>query len=198
MRQETGSNLTIDNKKVSIQVKLGGLSFSATEEYAAENAEVVEIVVDTPRVILAPREAVSLDTADALLQLAGKSCQNGEQSACSELQNEIVAIMAINSNALATAIKKWGSRATFLSPLLDMRHNNENCLTIDASERVCYIRHFDNGLQYAEAMEYTSAEDILYYTSVRADVNNNIPIYIKGCPKAAKLLRKYYKRVICE
>ena len=63
MRQETGSNSQSGNNKVSIQVKLGGLSFSAESVAVAEGAE-VEFVIETPRVILAPREEVSLDNAD--------------------------------------------------------------------------------------------------------------------------------------
>ncbi len=198
MRQETGSNLTIDNKKVSIQVKLGGLSFSAESVAVAESADIVEFVIDTPRVTLAPREVVSLDTATDLLRLAGKPCRIGEQSVCSELQADIVAIMAIDHKALTAIVEKWGGCASFTSPLLDMRHNNENCITIDATDTVCYIRHFEEGLQYAEAVEYNGAEDILYYTTVRASGRADIPIYIKGSAKVAQLLRKYYKRVICE
>ena len=198
MRPETGSKPILTNKKVSIQVKLGGLSFSAESVTATDRAEHVEFVIDTPRVILAPREAVSLDTASALLRLAGKPCHLSELSVCSELQADIVAIMAIDHEALTSMVEKWGSRASFTSPLLDMRHNDECCITIDATDAVCYIRHFDNGLQYAEAMEYSSAEDILYHTTARAAGRADIPIYIKGGAKAAKLLRKYYKRVICE
>ena len=62
MRQETGSNPNQTSKKVSIQVKLGGRSFSADKIVVAEDIEQVEFVIDTPRVLLAPREEISLDT----------------------------------------------------------------------------------------------------------------------------------------
>ena len=197
MRQETGSNPISNNNKVSIQVKLGGRSFSADKIAVAEGAEQVEFVIDTPRVVLAPREEVSLDTASELLRIVGKPCRIGEQSVCSELQADIVAIMAIDAEALASIVEKWGSRASFTSPLLDMRHSEEACLTVDATDKVCYMRLFDGGLQRAKAFDATTPEDVLYLVNEWLG-SNNIPIYIKGSNETAKLLRKYYKQVICE
>ena len=197
MRQETGSNPISSNKKVSIQVKLGGRSFSADKITVAEDAEQVEFVLDTPRVTLAPREEVSLDSASELLRIVRKPCRSNEQSVCSELQADIVAVMAIDSNTLYSIVEKWGSRATFTSPLLDMRHSEESCLTIDATDKVCYMRLFESSLQRAEAFDATTPEDVLYLVTEWLD-NNATPIYIKGSADTVKLLRKYYKQVICE
>ena len=197
MRQETGSNLTIDNKKVSIQVKLGGLSFSADSVVVPNGVEHVEFVVDTPRVTLAPYNEVVLDTAAELLRIVGKPCRGNELCVCSELQSDVVAVMAINAAALHSIMELQGVRVSFTSPLLDMRHCDQNCLTVDVSEKVCYVRVFDYGLQCAEAFEMATAEDVLGIVAELLD-GNDIPIYIKGDTKAVKLLRKYYKRVICE
>ena len=190
--------MTQTNNKVSIQVKLGGRSFSNQDIAIAEDIEQIEVVVDTPRVTLAPRENVSLDTASELLRIVGKPCRSNEQSVCSELQADIIAVMAIDSSALASIVEQWGSRATFTSPLLDMRHNEENCLTIDATDEVCYMRLFDNGLQRAEAFTISTADDILYLVAEWLRDNNSTPIYIKGSKCATKLLRKYFKQVVCE
>ena len=197
MRQETGSNPISGNKKVSIQVKLGGLSFSADKIVVAEDIEQVEFIIDTPRVILAPREEVSLDTASELLHIVGKPCRSNEQSVCSELQSDIVAVIAIDGKALNAIVERCGSRASFTSPLLDMRHSEEECLTIDTTDKVCYLRLFNDGLQRGEAFEATTPEDVLYLVTEWLD-NNATPIYIKGGTEVAKLLRKYYKQVICE
>ncbi len=198
MRQETGSNPNFADKKVSIQVKLGGLSFSADRVVVADDIEQVEFVIDTPRVLLAPREEVSLDCAGELLRLIGKPCRTNEQSVCSELQSDIVAIMAIDTNVLSAIVERWGCRASFTSPLLDMRHSEENCLTIDASDKVCYLRLFRSGLQRAEAHDATTPEDVLYLVNEWLGNDKTTPIYIKGGKECAKLLRKYYKQVICE
>ena len=196
MRLETGSNSYPNDKKVSIQVKLGGLSFSADRVVATEEQQ-VEFVIDTPRVTLAPRSEVSLECAEQLLHLVGKPCRSHECSVCSELQADIVAVMAIDKDTLTAIVEQWGSRASFTSPLLDMRHSEENCLTIDATDKVCYLRLFRSGLQRAEALDYTNADDILCYATEWAD-NNDCTIYIKGNNAAAKLLRRYFKSVICE
>lgn len=198
MRQETGSNPNSANNKVSIQVKLGGRSFSASRVAVAEGVEHVEFVIDTPRVTLAPREEVTLDNAAAILRLVGKPCHANEQSVCSELQAEIVAIIAIDGIALEEIVGKWGSRASFTSPLLDMRHSDEHCLTVDVTDKVCYLRLFNDGLQRAEAYEVATPEDTLYYATEWIGDKIDTPIYIKGGNDIAKLLRKYYKRVICE
>ena len=198
MRQETGSNQILSNKKVSIQVKLGGLSFSAERIVVADGIEQVEFVIDTPRVTLAPREEVSLDCAGELLRIVGKPCRTNEQSVCSELQSDIVAIMAIDTNALSAIVERWGNRASFSSPLLDMRHSEESCLTIDATDRACYLRLFRSGLQRAEAYDATTVEDVLYLVNEWLGNDKATPIYIKGGKECANLLRKYYKQVICE
>ena len=197
MRQETGSNPNQAPKKVSIQVKLGGRSFSAENYGSYDDAEQVEFIIDTPRVTLAPREAVSLDTANDILRLVGKPCHSNEQSVCSNLQDSVVAVLAIDRDALEAILNKWGSKASFSTPLLDMRHSKERCATIDISEKTCYIRLFDNGLQRAEAFDATTSEDVLYLASEWLK-DSHIPIYIKGSAETAKLLDKYYKQVICE
>ena len=198
MRQETGSSPILSNKKVSIQVKLGGHSFSTDKIVVAEDVERVEFIIDTPRVTLAPREEIALDTASELLRLVGKPCRINEQSVCSELQSDIVAVMAIDNQALNAIIERWGSRASFTSPLLDMRHSEENCLTIDVADKVSYLRLFNNGLQRAEAFDATTPEDTLYLVNEWLGNDKTTPIYIKGGKECAKLLHKYYKQVICE
>ena len=197
MRQETGSNPYPNDKKVSIQVKLGGLSFSAKGIAVADDIEQVEFVIDTPRVTLAPRTEVSLDTASELLRIVGKPCRSHECSVCSELQADIVAVIAIDTEALNAIMERWGSRASFTSPLLDMRHSEGECLTIDTTDKVCYLRLFNDGLQRAEAFDYATEEDILYYTTEWLE-RNDYTIYIKGNTAAAKLVRKYFKNVVCE
>ena len=182
--------------KVSIQLPLGGHSFSL-EGLSVNDEARVEFVVDTHKVTLAPRECVSLDTAEELLRAVGKGCATTEHSVCSELQEAVVAVMAIDSKTLTAIVERFGVRASFSSPLLDMRHNGERCLTIDVSANDCYMHLFDNGLQRAAAYEATSAEDYLYYVNEWLG-GEHTTIYVKGRRDVAKLLSKYYKRVVCE
>ena len=197
MRQETGSNPQQATKKVSIQVKLGGRSFSADNYVVADDIAQVEFIIDTPRVTLAPSDWIEQYGCEATLREGGKASLSNESCVCSDIQAEIVAAIAIDCAAHDAIVEKWGSRTSFTSPLLNMRHSDKHCLTIDASEHVCYIRLFENGLQRAEAYDISTEEDILYLASEWLE-GNDIPIYIKGNAEAAKLLRKYYKHVICE
>ena len=197
MRLETGSNPQQATKKVSIQVKLGGRSFSADNYVIAEDVEQVEFVIDTPRVTLAPNDWLQQYGCAETLRASERAILSNEKCVYSDQQTEIVAVIAIDKSAHDAIIEKWGSRATFSSPLLDMRHSDKCCLTIDASEKVCYIRLFENGLQRAEAYDISADEDILYLASEWLN-GSDVPIYIKGNSKAVKLLRKYYKHVICE
>ena len=182
---------------MSIQVKLGGRSFSANNYVVADDIAQVEFIIDTPRVTLMPKSWIQQYGCAETLRASHKPHLSNEECVCSDEQSEIVAVIAIDRAAYNAIIEKWGSRATFSSPLLDMRHSDERCLTIDASKLVCYIRLFENGLQRAEAYDISAQEDILYLASEwLKDVD--IPIYIKGNAETAKLLRKYYKHVICE
>jgi hypothetical protein len=60
------------------------------------------------------------------------------------------------------------------------------------------MRLFNNGLQRAEAFAISADEDILYIATEWLQLDKATPIYIKGGNSAAKLLRKYFKRVVCE
>jgi hypothetical protein len=182
--------------KVSIQLPLGGHSFSL-DSLPADDVAMVEVVVDTHKVVLAPREEVSLDTAEQLLQLVGKRCLADEVSVCSELQEDVVAVMAVKRTTLEYIVERFGAKTKFWSPLLDMRHAEESCLTVDWSDDVCYMRLFDGGLQRAEAIAVATADDLLYNV-VEWIGDRDIPIYIKGERKVAKLLARYFRRVICE
>ena len=182
--------------KVSSQLPLCGHSFSL-DSLPADDVAMVEVVVDTHKVVLAPREEVSLEVAADLLQVAGKGCSRLEHSVCSELQADVVAVMAIDAEVLAAIVARYEARTSFTSPLLDMRHSGERCLTRDVSQGVCYMRLFDGGLQRAEAYAISSADDILYYVNSWVGCND-IKIYIKGKRDIAKLLKKYYKYIVCE
>lgn len=182
--------------KVSIQLPLGGHTFSLNNLPACD-VEQVEIILDTHKVTLAPQGAVSPESAYNLLRIVGKGCSHREQSVCSELNADIVAAMAIDSKALAAIVERFGDRASFTSPLLDMRHSEEACLTLDITEQVCYMRLFENGLRRAKAYKIASADDVLYYVCEWIG-EQDAKIFVKGGQGAAKLLAKYYKRVVCE
>lgn len=203
MKQVTGSNQYPLYKDVSIQFTLGGHSFSALNlpQEVVESEQRVLFEIATPRVTLVPHTAFDNAIAADYLAAVGLACRAGEVTVCSEMQAPMVAVMAIDKHLLDQIVATLGKRACFASPLLDESHDNHNCLYVQMVEGVCFARLINNGLQIAEAWEAKTAEDALYGVAklYQAIPNcQNIPIYIKGNAEVAKLLKKYFKEVVCE
>lgn len=203
MKQETGNNIPARKNDVSIQLKLGGHSFSAASlAHDMDNDDsAISFIVETHKVTLVPQKAFDESCAANYLSAVGLSCANDETVVCSETQAGTIAVMAIDRKALSEIIDKFGTRARFTSPLLCSDHDDNRNIYIRIIDGVAYFRVFDNGLQAAETIKMTSDDDILYYTvriSEALNFGKDSVIYIKGSASAAKLVKRYFKNVICE
>lgn len=203
MRQETGNNATAANEKVSIQFNLGGHSFSATElpTEVLGSSDNVLFSVATHKVTLVPRCAFEESLSAQYLAAVGLSCDDGETTVCSEMQAETIAVMAIDRNVLDGVLDVLGTRARFTTPLLDERHDGNRNLSIRVADGVAYFRLFDNALRLAEAERVKTADDVLFYALQflqSAALGTDTDIYIGGDRTAAKVLKRYFKRVVCE
>ena len=208
MRQVTGSNPIPKQNEVSIRLNSGGHSFSAdTLSALAQRADREPstrfvFVIDTPRVTLVPREEFSAEATESYLAVCGIECLPDEIAIAIDQSAPIVAVAAINRTTHESIIAKLGERAEFTNPLLDDRHPEQHCVSICVGEGVCYVRyHKAEGLRFAEALTLGSDEDLLYYTMRIFEAESialNTPIYINGSHSAAKLLKRYFKHVICE
>lgn len=203
MKQETGNNLSAPKNDVSIQLKLGGHSFSAaslTGETANRDADIL-FCVETHKVTLVPKPAFDESCAANYLSAVGLPCAEGETAVCSDMQAETIAVMAIDKTALSEIYAKFGTRAKFTSPLLCNDHDDCRNIFVNIIDGIAYFRAFDNGLQAAEAVKTASDDDILYYIIRIAEAlafAKDYRIYIKGGRSAAKLVKRYFKNVICE
>ncbi len=202
MKPETGNNLSAPKNDVSIQLKLGGHSFStASLPPETANADTITFVVETHKVTLVPKRAFDESSAGDYLSAVGLPCAEDETPVCSEMQADTIAVMAISRTALSEIIAAFGVRAKFTSPLLCSDHDGKRNISIRITDGVAYYRAFDNGLQAAEAIKTVSDDDILYYTvriAEALDFGKESVIYIKGGKSAAKLVKRYFKNVICE
>ena len=201
MRQETGSNNSKVQKAVSIQLRLGGHSFSASELEGVASEGTINLVVESDRVTLVPQAEFDASHAKHYLEVCGKRPAKSECVVCSEAQNDIVAVMAVDSCAYDLTTTALGSRARFTTPLLDASHCDEVCTVATVRGGVLYIRHYNGGLQYAEAMKVACNDDTLYYIlecrrAVAAP--EQAPLYLHADKECAKLLKRYTRRVICE
>ncbi len=201
MKQETGNNLSAPQNDVSIQLKLGGHSFSAASLASVPDDADITFIVETHKATLVPKQVFDESMAADYLAAVGLSCAADETAVCSDMQAETIAVMAINKSALSEIAGMFGARAGFTSPLLCSDHDGSRNMSIQIIEGVAYFRAFDNGLQAAEAIRIASDNDVLYYaTRIGAALNfgKDTDIYIKGGKSTAKLIKRYFKKVICE
>jgi len=203
MKQETGNNISARQNDVSIQLKLGGHSFSAASlaSDTANDDTGISFIVETHKVTLVPRKAFDESCAANYLSAVGLSCADDETVVCSEMQADTIAVMAVARKALSEIIDKFGTRAKFTTPLLCSDHDDNRNIYIRIIDGVAYFRVFDNGLQAAEAIKTVSDDDILYYTiriGKALNFGKDSVIYIKGSASAAKLVKRYFKNVTCE
>lgn len=201
MKQETGNNLSAPKNDVSIQLKLGGHSFSTASLASVPADAGITFVVETHKVTLIPKKAFDESLAADYLSAVGLSCATDETAVCSDMQAETIAVMAIDKTALSEIVGEFGSRAGFTSPLLCSEHDGSRNMSIRIIDGVAYFRAFDNGLQAAEAIRTASDNDVLYYAIRIGEALNfgkDTDIYIEGGKSAAKLVKRYFKKVICE
>ena len=201
MRPVTGSNPAQSSNYVSIQLTLGGHSFSIATLPAdvCNSSEPLLCVIDTPRVTLIPAEIFDSSIADSYLALNGITCRKDEKCVYSEACNGMVAVIAIASKALNELRSKFGERVHFTTPLLDSTHQEEKkALIISCSEHNTYLRLYNDGLRIAEAIETSSPNEILYYIARLSETTElgDTPIYIIGSKATKKTVKKYYKNVI--
>lgn len=201
MKQETGNSISAPKNDVSIQLKLGGHSFSTPSLPTVPTEADVTFIVETHKVTLVPKHVFDESSATSYLSAVGLPCANDETAVYSDINAETIAIMAIDGTTLSEIIGKFGSQAKFTSPLLCNDYDNSRNISIRIIDGIAYIRAFDNGLQVAEAINTVSDDDILYYTvriGKALNLDKETAIYIKGSKSAAKLIKRYFKNVICE
>ena len=147
--------------KVSIRLMSGGHTLSKAEIDSLVSAEcdVVEIV--TPKTIVRPVDGFDPCYAQHDLEDTGYAVAMNECVVASQPKMGMVAIMAMSKDAYnnITAIKP---NVVFTSPLIE-GEAMEKGLYVALISDVLYVRVYNGGLRFAEAMTVASDADILYY-----------------------------------
>lgn len=200
MRQVTGRSSNNSTIKASIRLASGGRFFSATKlDNVADKGDIV-VTVDTPRVTLVTPQIATALSAEDILAINGQTLLSDEVAVLSDEVDGKIAVIAVYKSAYELLSEKFSERLHFSSPLLSTTHSEQKGLSIEVSENNYYIRLYNGGLQIAEALELTSADELLYYVANILEITQQPTpyIYISGANKeCVKLLKKYYK-VICE
>lgn len=230
MRQETGSNTPQTANKVSIQLALDGHSFSAPAlagDFPGDGA--VEIELLTVRTMLVPRETfdarlaaellaagsmalaagesapqqeVTAGLGAELLAAAGLAPADGECVVYSDLQQEVIAVMAANAEAVAAVMAKFGGRARYTTPLLGPVEATAPTVWMRHTGELLYIKVWDGGLRFAGVAPATSDADLLYACERLGQEFPLVEYALQIAPPASKRLRKllkpYFRQIVCE
>ena len=185
MKQVTGSNTPQATNKVSIQLTLDGHSFSAhglDGEFPGE--EPVEAELLTARTMLVPEEVLGTGDAGTLLAANGMAPAAEERAVCSLPVQGIVAVMAAHREALRQAEEKLGDRIRYTTPGL------------------LYIKVYDGSLRFAGVIPAPDTADVCYFTErlEKEFTLKSCELKISGDDAKAcgKLLKGYFKRIVCE
>ena len=176
MKQVTGSNTPQATNKVSIQLTLDGHSFSAhglDGEFPGE--EPVEAKLLTARTM---------------------------RAVCSLPVQGIVAVMAAHREALRQAEEKLGDRIRYTTPLLREVQAGTPTVWAYRTAGLLYIKVYDGILRFAGVIPAPDTADVCYFTErlEKEFALKSCELRISGDAAKAcgKLLKGYFKRIVCE
>ena len=188
MKQVTGSNTPQATNKVSIQLTLDGHSFSAhglDGEFPGEE----------------PVEAELL-TARTMLAANGMAPAAEERAVCSLPVQGIVAVMAAHREALRQAEEKLGDRILYTTPLLREVQAGTPTVWAYRTAGLLYIKVYDGSLRFAGVIPAPDTADVCYFTErlEKEFALKSCELRISGDDAKAcgKLLKGYFKRIVCE
>ena len=141
----------------------GGHSFSAAEiDEVAKNlvgGAVVEIV--THKTTLVPQTMFRAESAVKYLRMVGLAPAVNEVVVYSPAVDDRVAVMALNKECFAQLSLAFGDAVTFVSPLL-LGHAPKDGVLIEIVGDVLYVRIYNGGMLFGEALEVKNDADLLF------------------------------------
>ena len=203
MKPATGNNLPESAAHVSIQLKLGGHSFSAdtlpAQALSGDTRVLCSLV--TPRTLLVPREAFRPDRAERYLRIAGLAPLADETTVHSDPAAPEVVVMAVARACSAALRDRLGNRLAFTSPLLHLPAYEGSYTVLRHTGDTLYVRSYGPELRYAAALAAPTEADVLVHmTDLDAALglrNQTLHITGNGARETARLLRRYFRRVVC-
>lgn len=182
--------------KVSIRLSSGGHSFS-TAELNASNS--VEVTVLTHKTTLVPSELFDDAHAADYLTEVGLAPSVAERVVASEPMNGTVAVMSISAKVY-DELTATGAELLFASPLADDAAVQLGTL-LHLEDDVLYVRHYCDGLKFAEAFECRADADVLYYLATVNEVYNiyNMSARARGeVQRLKRVCKGLFKELLCE
>ncbi|WP_295939922.1 hypothetical protein [uncultured Alistipes sp.] len=188
---------------MSIQLTLDGLSFSAGALNEADTGDVpVDVEVLSPRTMLMPREFFTPEQAAQLLGANGMTPLAGERLVWSDPGEEIVAVMAAPAAAIGEIEEKIGNRAHYTTPLLRQTEGTIPAVWMHQTTGLLYIKVYDGTLRFAAVIPVQGEADVTYFTERLGQQfrlkDFELRLSGRGTKATRKLLKGYFKHVVCE
>lgn len=204
MKQVTGSNTPQATNKVSIQLTLDGHSFSAhglDGEFPGE--EPVEAELLTARTMLVPEEVLGTGDAGTLLAANGMAPAAEERARMQPPRARASSpVMAAHREALRQVEEKLET-ASATPPRCSGRCRPEHRPYGHTARRGSYILRCTTGsLRFAGVIPAPDTADVCYFTErlEKEFALKSCELRISGDDAKAcgKLLKGYFKRIVCE
>ena len=187
--------------KVSIRLMSGGHSFSPAEiEAMAKEGGVLTAELITPKITLVPEVMFDKERIVEYLAFVGLAPAHDEVTVYSPAVDDKVAVMAVAKSCYAKLVTEFGNNIEFSSPLIQGHAPKQGAL-IDLVDDVLYVRIFNGGMLFGEAMKVENDADILFYFEQINKVYTiyNMHVRARGDKeRLAKLTKNLFTDIECE
>ena len=187
--------------KVSIRLMSGGHSFSPAEiEAMAKEGGVLTAELITPKITLVPEVMFDNERVVEYLAFVGLAPAHDEVTVYSPAVDDKVAVMAVAKSCYAKLVTEFGNNIEFSSPLIQGHAPKQGAL-IDLVDDVLYVRIFNGGMLFGEAMKVENDADILFYFEQINKVYTiyNMHVRARGDKeRLAKLTKNLFTDIECE
>ena len=161
----------------------GGHSFSAAELSRAVKCDDGSFVVEliTPKTTLVPQAMFKAEMVAEYLKMVGLAPATTEEVVFSPAVDERVAVMAINKECFAHLALTYGDNVLFVSPL-NLGHEPKDGALIELVGDVLYVRIFNGGMLFGEAIAVQNDADLLFAVESINQVYHiyNMRVRVKG------------------
>ncbi len=205
MKQATGRiNPRPATDNVSIQLALNGHAFSIVGGQRILPEPTVKVEILTARTMLVPKELFAPEQAAALLAADGKAPLAGEETVCTDPQQDVAAVMAVPSQALQQLRERLaeGTTLTYTTPLLLDPQPDKPTVLLQWIAGYLYIKIYHAGLRLAEVLPAPTDADIRYAIERlgTAFPFKQYALLAAGSEarRLGKLAGKFFKQVRCE
>lgn len=205
MRQETGSKSYLLNDYVSIQLKLDGHSFSLAEcnhSAVAEGAEIVNVLVVSPKSMLVPTEEFDAQSTAQMLAANAMACADDEIAVCGVERDGVASIVALKRSLYDELHTRLGGRERIYTPLTldEQSATRQNIVELYGECGLLYIKVYGQKLRFADVFSVANDDDILYIMAKLGEqyAIESYDVHITGDDaEHIKERLKQYFRVVC-